>query len=190
MSGSPRLLVVRLSSLGDVVMATSVLTSLRERNPAAHITVLTFEPYSPLFRNHPCVDEVLAPPRTLEGMGAWFRYGLSLRDRRFDAVLDLHYNWRTLALGAALFPVPVRRWRRDHHRRRQLLGAGPCGRSLPHMVERYHAALGPWGSGRVDAPHVVGSRSDWEAARELLERLGGAGGRWLGLVPVARWSCA
>jgi len=59
-----RILVVRLSSLGDVVRATGCVTALRAACPSAELVVATGEPLAAVFRHDPAVDRLLlaAPP--------------------------------------------------------------------------------------------------------------------------------
>ncbi|HTH47949.1 MAG TPA: lipopolysaccharide heptosyltransferase II [Candidatus Limnocylindria bacterium] len=57
----PRRLLVRgVNWLGDAVMTTPALLRLRERFPAAEITLLTHEKLAGLWPGHPAIDRVLA----------------------------------------------------------------------------------------------------------------------------------
>src|SRR5207249_3194038 len=129
---------VRLSSMGDVVLATSVVGSLRERLPDCRISFLTRAAYGPLLEHHPCVDEVLIAPGRSASLAGWARYGAGLRGRRFDALIDLQYNWRTLALALGMQPIRVRRWDRAHFARRSMVRRGAQARAVAHVVERFH----------------------------------------------------
>jgi heptosyltransferase-1 len=54
-----RVLLVRTSSLGDVVHALPVLTALRRRLPRAKLGWVVEEPYAPLLAGHPDLDELI-----------------------------------------------------------------------------------------------------------------------------------
>jgi heptosyltransferase II len=57
----PRRILVRgVNWLGDAVMTTPALLRLREKFPAAHITLLTPEKLKDLWLNHPAVDETIS----------------------------------------------------------------------------------------------------------------------------------
>lgn len=59
-----RVLVTRLRHLGDVVMSTPVLETLRHRLPHARIEYLTYAPYAPALYHHPALDRIhTLPPR-------------------------------------------------------------------------------------------------------------------------------
>ena len=71
-----RILIVRLSALGDIVMAGGLPGALRARYPAAHIAWLVQEGFEALPAANPALDEVLVwPRRQLAGAVA----GTSLR---------------------------------------------------------------------------------------------------------------
>jgi ADP-heptose:LPS heptosyltransferase len=89
--GLARVLVIRLSSLGDILLTTPVLRLLREHCPAAEIDFLTKATYWDVLCANPCVDRlVLLEPQ--QG----FRETLhSLRQTRYDIVLDLQRTLRS-----------------------------------------------------------------------------------------------
>jgi lipopolysaccharide heptosyltransferase I len=59
----PRILLVKLSSFGDVLHALPTLEALRDAYPLAHITWLVEAAYAPLLSGHPALDEVWIAPR-------------------------------------------------------------------------------------------------------------------------------
>jgi heptosyltransferase-1 len=94
-----RILIVRLSALGDVVMSSGLIPALRQRYPHAEISWLTEAPAAPLLRHNPRLKEVLIWPRA-EWRALWQArnwtalwqairgFRTSLRSRQFDLVLD------------------------------------------------------------------------------------------------------
>jgi heptosyltransferase-1 len=95
-----RILLVRLSAIGDVLMTSPVPQALREAFPRAHIAWLVEPLSAPFVRVNPYVDEVIV----LEQLGRWRRllsewklipllreiraYGRELRARQFDIAID------------------------------------------------------------------------------------------------------
>src|SRR5437588_2058537 len=105
-----RIALIKPSALGDVVHALPVLSALRRRFPAAHLTWVVNRAYEPLLAGHPDLDATLAFERSSRNTGpldAALRYGrfLSLlRQQCFDLVIDLQGLFRSgvmaLATGA------------------------------------------------------------------------------------------
>lgn len=92
-----RVLIIKPSSLGDIVHALPVLAALREAHPRAHLAWLIGSSFAPLLEGHPLLDEVIPFDRTRFGRmwrspGAlrdFWRFVGALRRRRFDLVIDL-----------------------------------------------------------------------------------------------------
>ncbi len=92
----PRILMVKLSSLGDVLHALPTLEALRAAHPLAQITWLVEAAYAPLLDKHPALDQVWVAPRLRPGeifSGAnpalLGRLLGRLRTSHFDVVIDL-----------------------------------------------------------------------------------------------------
>lgn len=96
---SPKILILKLSAIGDVVHTLPALNALRKQYPRAHITWVIEEAASPLIKDHPALDRVLVSKRKtwLRGLrtGQWkthFRQAREfirqLRDTRYDMIID------------------------------------------------------------------------------------------------------
>jgi heptosyltransferase-2 len=94
MSSPLRILLVRFSSLGDVLLTTPLIRALRARHPGARLTALTKEWWAPLLSANPHLDEVVAIPRG-ESLVALAR---QLRAGGFTHRLDLHGSTRSRML--------------------------------------------------------------------------------------------
>ncbi len=119
------ILLIKPSSLGDVVMALPALSALRRSFPRARIHWLIRPEFAPLIEGHPHVDEIILFDRKFLAK-AWHNAAAGrgllslvseLRHRRFDAVLDLQGLFRT-GLLARLSGCRQRfgpRWREMAH---------------------------------------------------------------------------
>jgi heptosyltransferase-1 len=84
-----RILIVRLSALGDLVFCTSLLGGLRQACPEARIDWLAQAGFSALLQDDPRLDEVIPLPRhALRSPVAWLRLHRALRQRDYDWVID------------------------------------------------------------------------------------------------------
>ena len=94
-----RVLIIRLSALGDVVMASGLIPALREVWPQGHLAWLVEPAAAPLLKHNPRLDEVIVLPRD-EWRALWrarrpmallrsmLAFRRELRRRRFDVAID------------------------------------------------------------------------------------------------------
>jgi ADP-heptose:LPS heptosyltransferase len=91
-----RILVIRLSALGDVVQALAPIASIRAHHRDAHITALTTKAYAALLAASPYVDAVWIDDRPAAwNVRGWLALRRRLRTARFDRVYDLQTSDRT-----------------------------------------------------------------------------------------------
>jgi len=96
-SDSRKILIFRLSALGDVVLATSYLSALKEKLPAnqkIEIHWVVKARYAPILRGHPSIHRVIA----FDDQGSlfsWVQLIRSLVRENYDDWIDLHRSLRT-----------------------------------------------------------------------------------------------
>ncbi|MGD9346828.1 MAG: glycosyltransferase family 9 protein [Candidatus Aminicenantes bacterium] len=84
-----RILLIRLRRIGDVVLTTPAITTLRKGFPQAEITYVIDEPYRELVEGHPDLDRVIVLPKHL-GFKEFRTHGRRIRRDRYDVVIDFH----------------------------------------------------------------------------------------------------
>lgn len=106
---SERVLVVGPSWVGDMVMAQSLLETLRSRDPHVQIDVLAPSWSEPLLARMPQVHMAVRMPlgHGQLGLAARYRLGRSLRDRLYDRAIVLPRSWKS-ALVPYAARIPVR----------------------------------------------------------------------------------
>ncbi len=82
-----RVVLVRLSALGDIVHTWPLAVALREADPRLHISWVVEEPFQPLVEGHPAVDAVFVT-RTR----AWRRRPLSASTRAETEILKTQFH--------------------------------------------------------------------------------------------------
>ncbi|HZY03541.1 MAG TPA: glycosyltransferase family 9 protein [Anaeromyxobacteraceae bacterium] len=181
MSRVERVLVVRYSALGDVVLATSVLEPLRESHPGVRVEWVTDAAYAPLLEGLPELSAVHRLDR--RGLRPALELGRALAGR-FDVAVDLQGKVKS-ALVARAAPRRIAFQRRAPGRA-ALAALGwdpPLGRA--HATELYAEALRPLGVERPGRPRVSLSPA---ARARAEEALAGARGPAVALAPGARWA--
>jgi ADP-heptose:LPS heptosyltransferase len=112
--GSPhirRILVIRLSALGDFIMALPAMATIRRHHADADITLLTTKSLSELGKKSGWFNRVEIDPRPSWGdIGAWFRLRRWLRAGRFDRVYDLQSQDRTAIYFRLFWPGKRPEW--------------------------------------------------------------------------------
>lgn len=83
-----RVLIVRLRSIGDTVLATPSVFALKRFLPHAQVDILVEDWVAPLLTNHPHVDHVIVLERG--GVVARTRAARQLRAAHYDVVYNLH----------------------------------------------------------------------------------------------------
>jgi heptosyltransferase-1 len=104
-----RILLVKLSSMGDVVHNLPVATDIRRALPNAQIDWAVEPPFAPLVRLHPAIREVLPIPlRAVKARwwspAAWGALRIARRDlgtRQYDAILDTQGLVKSAWIAAA-----------------------------------------------------------------------------------------
>ena len=96
-----RILVLKLSATGDVVLITPSLRALRKRFPQAHITVLVGREHGELLNRCPYIDDLISFDRRREGMPfGLLKVAKRLRSAQVDLVVDFQNNRISHWLGA------------------------------------------------------------------------------------------
>lgn len=94
---SPRsILLVKPSSLGDIVNTLPALAALRRGWPAASIDWLVKPEWTELLHNHPMLHDVVTLPGNWK---QWMRFIGELRRRHYDMVIDFQGLLRSGLLG-------------------------------------------------------------------------------------------
>ena len=96
------ILVINLMHLGDLMLVTPVLRTLRHNYPKAHITLLADRILADIVQENRHIDECLLIDK--KGKDRSFlgtlRFARRLRSKKYDLVVNLHRNERSSALAA------------------------------------------------------------------------------------------
>lgn len=178
------ILIVKTSSLGDIVCALPVLTQLRRLYPAAHIAWVVDHRFADLLHGHPFLDEVYVLEHHKPGptAGTWAtlwgflsaRRNLAqrLRERAWDVALDLQCLFKSASILAASHArVRIAEFSQLRHLP-VLLAANRFVRAAHgHAIEHYLQVAAPLGV-RADRVEFCLHVSD-EARRWAEEKLAG-----------------
>ena len=105
-----KILLIRFSSIGDIVLTTPVIRSLKKQL-VCEVHAVTKKQNAALFQNNPHIDKVFSFEKELTEVLS------KLKDEKYDFVVDLQKNLRSLKIKKALgvnsasFPkVNIQKW--------------------------------------------------------------------------------
>jgi len=95
-----KILVIRFSSLGDIILTTPVLENLKTKFPQSQIYFLTKTKYSDLLASDPRIYALIEfdPRGKHKGFKGFKRLMRELNSNDFDLLIDLHTNLRSFFL--------------------------------------------------------------------------------------------
>ena len=94
-----KFLIIRFSSIGDIVLTTPVIRCLRKQYPEAEIHFLTKYAFKGILDNNPYINKV----HTLDDSFELMLHELAVEE--YDYIIDLHHNLRTLRIKRHLKKV-------------------------------------------------------------------------------------
>lgn len=129
-----KILVIRFSSMGDIIYTTPIVRCLKLQLPGAEIHFLTKPVFQYIYDNNPYLDKLhLLQPKLSDTISL-------IKRERFDYIIDLHNNlrttlikWQTGIKAATYKKQPIRKW----------LSLKFKWNLVPatHLVERYMATV-------------------------------------------------
>ncbi len=136
------LLVIRFSSMGDVVLSVPVISSLVSKYPEIRITYVTKKEYQPFFYNIPGVEIIGVDFQQKHYHGLIGIYRLYKELNRlgpYDYGIDLHGSLRSKILkfffGKTLKFATIVKGRKE--KKAQIRKKNKILKPLPHTIERY-----------------------------------------------------
>jgi len=91
-----KFLIIRFSSIGDIVLTSPVIRCLKNQFPEAEIHYLTKKRNFDLVQANPYIDQIHLLEDSLPEIIR------KLRDEKFDFIIDLHHNLRSLRVKLSL----------------------------------------------------------------------------------------
>lgn len=186
----PRILIVRLSAIGDVIHGLPVLCALRAAIPRAFIGWVVEGRSGDLLEGHSALDELIRVPRRwLTSPREVWRLRRRLRALRFDTTIDLQCLTKS-GIAAWLSGAPRRIGKAGRHSREfsRWFHNEPVAVGGSHVIDHYLELLRPLGivspAVRFDLPERAAER---RVADDFLQASRLAESRFAIVNPGAGW---
>lgn len=185
------ILIIKLSSLGDVCHALPSLTELRKLYPNARISWAVNKPFADLLMGHPLLDEVIVIEQKALTRGSiverckyFQQLRRELRARKFDLVLDLQGLLKSSVI-ALMTGCPTRYGYWEMREGSGLITKGIKGAyAQEHVIQRYLDVIRFLGA-EVSEPEFVLPDISKEKT-EMAERLCGFD-KYIVIAPGSSW---
>lgn len=92
----PKILLIRFSSIGDIVLTTPVIRCIKQQIKEVELHYLAKKQFNSVLDSNPYIDKLHYYENNLKEAIA------DLKKEKFDYILDLHHNIRTLFIKASL----------------------------------------------------------------------------------------
>ena len=106
-----KILIIRFSSIGDIVLTTPVIRCLKQQMPGSEIHFAVKKAFFPIVKANPYIDKIHILEDDLKGLTK------RLKDENFDFIVDLHQSLRSRKIRISLgnpsrgFPkLNVKKW--------------------------------------------------------------------------------
>lgn len=182
-----RILIVKMSSLGDVIHALPTLYALKQNWPDAKITWAVHEQFGTVLPGQPWLDEVIyIDKKKLKSLSYLWHLRKELHSRHFDMCLDLQCLAKS-ALVSWLSGAPEKYGYWELREGSGLVNKGLVGpNKMGHVIERYLDTVRALG-GTVDRIEFP-LRHDEDAKKSVQLKLTAFSGPYAVIVPGARWA--
>ncbi|WP_345163319.1 glycosyltransferase family 9 protein [Pontibacter saemangeumensis] len=134
----PKILILRFSSIGDIVLTTPVARCVKQQVPGAEVHFCTKQAFRGILANNPYIDKVHVLQGTLNELVQ------QLKAENFDYVVDLHNNLRTRVIKARL-GKPGRSFNKLNYEKWLMVNFKLNRLPDVHIVNRYLDAAAPLG---------------------------------------------
>jgi lipopolysaccharide heptosyltransferase II len=160
-----KILIIRLSSLGDIVLTQPVAAVLQKKFPKAEIHFITKKAFAPLVEAFDCIDQI----------HVWEEYKSfsklrKLARNRFDLVIDLHNKLNTFLIKSVVNGKKTVTYNKQHNLRRKIVNH-KTEETIKSTVDLYFSALKKAGiASEVSKPELFPEAELKKELSDLLEK--------------------
>ena len=107
-----RILAIKFSSLGDIVLTISPLRKLKDIFPFAKIDFLVLNDYAPILEGNKYINRIIPLNRKASFIGL-IKTGNWINNSNYDLVIDFHNSLRSKIIRFWIRKIPKRNTRKS-----------------------------------------------------------------------------
>ena len=180
-----KILIIRFSSLGDIIMATAMVRCLRKTYPDAQIDMMVRADFLDLIAHNPHLNRKWGLARE-QGVSGLMKLVKEINREKYDLIYDAHRSLRTWILMPFLKSRAKAYFRKHYLKRSLALTFKIPWLNKKRMLERYVEPLNPFNvvyDGGGPEMYVTPAVCDSALSKISLPSTH----QWVGLVPSAQW---
>lgn len=192
-----KILIIRLSSLGDIILTTPLIEAIKKKDPDAKIDYLVKKEFAEILRGNPHLNRII--PFDSKGLDKGLSGLLSkikdLRKEGYSHIIDIHNTPRSRIISGLIPGTITLRYNKQALKRRLLRWGFKV--NTVHTIDAYLGALAPLGPPGIEegdkCPRIYLEKKEKEKAEQLLKENGldqakvllgiNAGAKW----PTKMW---
>src|ERR1035437_6929476 len=125
-----KILIIRFSSIGDIVLTTPIIRCVKQQAKDAHVHYITKKSFESILESNPYIDKLYTIEKNVSEVSA------ELKKENYDFAVDLHHNLRSTQLKSILgkksksfYKLNIEKWLMVNLRINKLPNT--------HIVDRY-----------------------------------------------------
>ena len=109
-----KILVIRLSSIGDIILTTPVLEALKAKFPDVKLDFLVMDKFKDAISGNKNIDNlIIFKKEKYKGIAGIIRFSKELKAKEYDLIIDLHSKIRSILISK-IIGKKVLRYKKDH----------------------------------------------------------------------------
>lgn len=134
MSKKYKILVLRFSSIGDILLTTPILRCIKKKHPTSEVSFMIKSNYQHVIKSNIYIDKIICFEKSI------FEVIKILKKEKYDLIIDLHKNIRTFFLRLFLMKKSLT-YKKYNFRKWLLINSGINIIPENHIVDRYFTSI-------------------------------------------------
>ncbi|MCX8473513.1 MAG: glycosyltransferase family 9 protein [Sediminibacterium sp.] len=162
-------LIIQTAFLGDVILITSVIESIKNKLPAARIDVLVRSPHEHILTNHPHIQSIIVWDKKKNKYLNLFKVIFKIRQKKYDVLINVQRFFSTgfislfsnskIRIGFKQNPLSLFFTHSVNHQQYNK-------KQLVHEIERNQQLLLKLGNFELQKPKLYPAKSDYDKVFE------------------------